>query len=125
MPRLSGLEFALVLLLLMGCAGLQQLKTFRDTERHMLAASKIEDAQQFPEAVLEYVYVARNFPASSYYKTAIFKTVMLSGHQDNPQRNLSTSLYWLNEYLKLPLSEQAEEPLISYYSDRSKQTISR
>ena len=77
----------------------------------MLAASKIEDAQQFPEAVLEYVYVARNFPASSYYKTAIFKAAMLSGRQDNPKRNLSTSVYWLNEYLKLPLSEQEQESI--------------
>ena len=111
MQRSSCLEFALVFLLLMGCAGLHQFETFRDARRHMLAASEMENIQQFNGAVLEYVYVARNFPDSSFYKTAIFKAAMLSGRKDNPDRNLSTSLFWLNEYLKLPLPEQEQESI--------------
>ena len=93
----------------MGCAGLQQLEGLRDAKRHMLAAAKMENSQQLDEAVREYVYVARNFPATGFYKTAVFKAAMLSGHQDNPRRNLSTSLYWFKEYLKLPLSTQEQE----------------
>ena len=111
MHRLSCLAVALVFLLLMGCAGLHQLETYRDAKRHMLAASEMENIQQFHGAVLEYVYVARNFPDSSFYKTAIFKAAMLSGRKDNPDRNLSTSLYWLNEYFKLPLSEKEQESI--------------
>lgn len=93
-----------------GCAGLyQDYEAFWAAKQHMDEAQTMENSQQLHEAMLEYVYVARNFPASSFYKTAIFRTAMLSGRLDNPKRNLSTSLYWLNQYLKLPLSEQEQE----------------
>ena len=75
----------------------------------MSGALSMEDSQHFHEAMLEYVYVARNFPATRFYKTAIFKAAMLSGRPDNPKRNLNTSLYWLHQYLNLPLSDQEQE----------------
>lgn len=110
MPRISGLGCALVFVLLAGCAGLHHLEAFQDAREHMLTASELENGRQYPEALRKYVHVARNFPSVSYYyKTAVFKAAMLSGRQDNPERNLGESLYWLNEYLKLPLSEQEHE----------------
>jgi hypothetical protein len=109
MYRLFCIKFILILFL-GGCAGLyQDYEAFWAAKQHMDEAQTMENSQQLHEAMLEYVYVARNFPASSFYKTAIFRTAMLSGRLDNPKRNLSTSLYWLNQYLKLPLSEQEQE----------------
>ena len=109
MHRLSRLASALIFLLAMGCTSWHQLKAFHDARGHMLVASIMENAEQYDEAELEYIYVARNFPTSRFYKTAIFKAAMLSGRKDNPNRNLSTSLYWLNEYRKLSLSAEEQE----------------
>ena len=109
MHRLSRLASALIFLLAMGCTSWHQLKAFHDARGHMLVASIMENAEQYHEAELEYIYVARNFPASRFYKTAVFKAAMLSGRKDNPKRNLSTSLYWLNEYRKLSLSAEEQE----------------
>lgn len=111
MYRLFCTKFILILFL-GGCAGLyQDYEVFWAAKRHMNEALTMENSQQLHEAILEYVYVAKNFPASSFYKTAIFKAAMLSGRSDNPKKNLSTSLYWLNQYLKLHLSEQEQESI--------------
>lgn len=111
MYRLFCAKFILILFL-GGCAGLHQdYEAFWAAKRHMNEALTMENSQQFHEAVLAYVYVANNFPASSFYKTATFKAAMLSGRSDNPKMNLSTSLYWLNQYLKLHLSEQEQESI--------------
>jgi len=109
MVRLFCIKFILILFL-GGCAGLyQDYDAFWEAKRRMNKALTMENSQQLHEAMLEYVYVARNFPASSFHKSAIFKAAILSGRPDNPKRDLSTSLYWLNQYLKLPLSEQEQE----------------
>jgi septal ring factor EnvC (AmiA/AmiB activator) len=109
MCRFFCIKFILILILV-GCAGLyQDYETYWDANRHMNAAIRMENSKKLYEAMLEYVYVAENYPASSFYKTAIFKIAILSGHPDNPKRNLSTSLFWLVRYLNLPLSEQEQQ----------------
>jgi len=100
----------ILILFLGGCASLyQDYEAFGTAKRHMNEARTMENSQQLHEAMLEYVYVARNFPDSSFYKTAIFKAALLSGRSDNPEKDLSISLYWLNQYLELPLSKQEQE----------------
>ena len=109
MYRLLCIKF-IIILFLGGCAGLyKDYEDFWTAKRHMNRALAMENSGQIHEAMLEYIFVARNFPASGFYKTAIFKAAMLSGRLDNPERDLYTSLYWLNQYLKLPLSDQEQE----------------
>ena len=99
-----------IILFLGGCAKLyKDYEDFWAAKRHMDEALAMEDSGQFHEAMLAYISVARNFPASGFYKTAAFKAAMLSGRLDNPNRNLNISLYWLNQYRELPLSKQEQE----------------
>ena len=111
MYRLFCIKFIFIFFL-GGCAGLYQgYDAIWNAKRHMNEARELENSRDFHGAMIEYVYVAKNFPASNFYKTAIFKAAILSGRSDNPKRNLSTSLYWLNQYLELPLSEQEKESI--------------
>ncbi len=87
---------------IVGCSSSDNLSnTEREAQRHMAVADTLERASALKEATLEYALVARNYPSTSVYPTAVRKTALLLSSPANPAANDSASRYWLSVYLGL------------------------
>jgi hypothetical protein len=101
---------ALLLIFLSGCA---TYGTVSDADvqarRHMSLADSLENSQSWKDAALEYQLVAQNFPSSSQYPHAVWKTAILFASPRNPVASDSISSIWFRKYLALaPPKEEAQ-----------------
>jgi len=104
------LVFTAACLIVAGCS---TTRVDSDTEarasHHMILADSLQRALAFDQAALEYQIVAEHYPASSAYPAAVRKASLLYLDPDNPMRNDSLALHWLNAYLGLPVASVDRE----------------
>jgi cell division septation protein DedD len=76
---------------------------------HMDRAAALEDASEYHRAAQEYSVVAERYPASPYYKTAVWKAALLNIHPASLEIDYNAALHWLQVYLGLPLSSEEKD----------------
>ncbi len=65
----------------------------KEVRNLFMQAQKQESVKNYSEAAKTYSYIAKNFPATINYPTAVQKAAMLHSHPENPDINLKKSLY--------------------------------
>lgn len=107
--------YLLAAVFIAGCSSSGSLNTAEfEARRHMAIADTLEQASSLKEATLEYSLVARKYPSTSVYPTAVRKTALLLSSPSNPVANDSASQYWLSIYLGLTRSPE-ERQIIEMY----------
>jgi hypothetical protein len=83
-----------------GCSGAFESETPATTEarRQIGVAQSLESAGNLREAAHEYLMVAEGYPMSDVWPLAVRKTGVLYARPQNPARNDSIALRWLNVY---------------------------
>jgi len=72
-------------------------------------AVAFEDSGKYGQAAQEYKIVAEQYPSTTYYQTAVWKSAFLNIHPAISEINYSAALHWLEIYIKLPLSAEEKE----------------
>jgi len=101
--------------LIAGC--FSQVRSSRSelqARNHMDRAAALEDASEYHRAAKEYSIVAERYPATSYYKTAVWKAALLNIHPASSEIDYNAALYWLQVYLRLPLSPEEKDSAALY-----------
>ena len=75
----------------------------------MHRAAALEDSQEYHQAAKEYAVVAKRYPSSRYYQTAVWKAALLNIHPANQVADTNSAFHWLQTYLTLPLSPEEKE----------------
>ena len=95
---------------LAGCASQSRnLNLETQARSHMDRAAVLEDSSSYEQAAREYAIVADRYPSTSYYKNAVWKAAVLNIHPANSKIDTSTTRFWLNTYLGLPLTPEEKQ----------------
>ncbi len=101
--------------LLAGCVS--QFRGFKlesQARSHMEHAAALEDSSSYHQAAKEYAIVAERYPATSYYKRAVWKAALLNIHPANLKIDTSAALFWMKVYLGLSISSKEKEDATLY-----------
>ncbi len=84
----------------LGCSGAFESETPATTKarQQIGVAQSLESAGNLREAAHEYLMVAEGYPMSDVWPLAVRKTGVLYARPQNPARNDSIALRWLNVY---------------------------
>jgi hypothetical protein len=81
---------------------------------HMELAVEKERLSDFPAALKEVAIIYEKYPDTRFYKTAVWKAVLLNLHPNNSKIDYAAAQDWLQIYLKLPLSLNETEIAVLY-----------
>jgi cell division protein FtsN len=90
-------------------AQVQGSKSDSEARDLMVRGAAYEKAKSYPQALKLYTEVTRRYPATRYYKRAVWKVATLNIYPDNPDISDSAAHDWLQIYLKLHLSSGEKE----------------
>lgn len=97
------------------CSSTDTLNDIETQARSRMAvADTLEQAKAWKEATREYTFIARQFPSSSVYQTAVWKAALLYSTPENPIASDSASAHWFRVYQSFSPSTE-EKALIQMY----------